>query len=238
VAFAELSAHRLIEPFGGGDENWLLTDEGQQLLLRMKSTTVQAEGKTSGKEHEMEPDPKKVFIIHGRNLKAKYAVEQFLQSLDLQVLDFEVVAADLGTAVIGDIVRSGMKRARGIIALFTADEAAFLRPEHGGGHERDEDKGRWQARQNVIFEAGMAYGIAQERTIIAVLGGGTKLFSDLAGVHLTYLSNDRADRSRLREKLIGLKCDVNQRTDAWSDSHRSGDFEACVLPEVGISSPF
>lgn len=184
------------------------------------------------------PDPKKVFIIHGRNLRAKKAVEQFLRSLGLTPIDFEQLAADLGAAFIGEIVRTGLSQAQGIVALFTADEIAHLRPDHYEPHDGQEDKERWQARPNVIFEAGMAYGMAPERTILAVLGGQTKLFSDVKGIHLTYLSNNHGARKRLRQKLIGAKCDVDLRVDAWDDPEVSGNFDSCVLPEVSTRHPF
>jgi predicted nucleotide-binding protein len=184
------------------------------------------------------PDTKKVFIIHGRNVTARKAVEQFVRSLKLDPIDFDELAADMGAAFVGEIVREGLNRAQGIIALFTPDEVAFLRPEYHQSHDSDEDKQRWQARSNVIFEAGMAYGSASERTILAVLGGQAKLFSDVRGMHLTYLSNTQDARKRLRQKLIGAKCDVDLRSDAWLDPSVSGDFDACVLPEVSTRNPF
>ena len=52
---------------------------------------------------------------------------------------------------IDKIVAEGMKRAHGVIALFTADEFAHLRPECAEGKE-SVDLRRWQARPNVIFE--------------------------------------------------------------------------------------
>lgn len=186
----------------------------------------------------MSADPKKVFIIHGRNINAKNAVEQFVRSLKLDPIDFDELAGDMGAAFVGEIVREGMARARGIIGLFTADEIAFLRPDLQGSKDSDEEKARWQARPNVIFEAGMAYGFAPERTILTVLGGETKLFSDVRGVHLTFLNNSPDARKRLRQKLIGAGCHVDQRSDAWLDPKRSGDFDSCVLPEVSTTPPF
>jgi predicted nucleotide-binding protein len=184
------------------------------------------------------PDPKKVFIIHGRNVKARKAVEQFVRSLGLTPIDFEQLAADSGAAFIGEIVRNGLAQAQGIIALFTADEIAHLRPDYHEPHDGQEDKERWQSRPNVLFEAGMAYGSAPERTILAVLGGQTKLFSDVRGMHLTYLSNKTDARKRLRQKLIGAKCDVDLRSDAYDDPSVSGDFDSCLLPEVSTRDPF
>lgn len=180
-------------------------------------------------------NPQSVFIIHGRNFAAKNAVEQFLRSLKLEPIDFDELAADLGAAFIGDIVREGMRRAQGILAVFTADEIASLRSEYHQDHDSPEDKSRWQSRPNVIFEAGMAYGSAPDRTILAVLGSETKLFSDVKGMHLTFLGNGQDARGRLRQKLIGAKCDVDLRSTAWLDPARSGDFDACMLPAAPVT---
>jgi predicted nucleotide-binding protein len=179
---------------------------------------------------EAGPDPKSVFVIHGRNLAARNAVEKFLWSLGLRTIDFDVLAGKCGAEFVGEIVRQGVLSAQGIVALFTSDELASLRPEYQCGDDGEEDLRRWQARPNVIFEAGMAYGCAPERTILAVMGGQTRLFSDLKGVHLALLSNSPAARKRLRDKLIGAKCEVDQQSVAWQDPQRSGDFESCVLP--------
>ena len=112
------------------------------------------------------PDPKKVFIIHGRSKAARVAVEHFVKSLDLLPIDFDELAANQGgAAFVGDIVRAGLNQAQGIIAIFTPDEYAALRPCYRGKSDRAEEIKRWQARPNVIFEAGMAYGMAPERTI-------------------------------------------------------------------------
>lgn len=175
------------------------------------------------------PDPKKVFIIHGRNTAARTAVEHFLKALGLQPVDFDQLAADQGgTPFVGDIVRAGLEQAHGIIALFTSEEYAALRPDHRGGNDSGTDVMRWQARPNVIFEAGMAYGMAPKRTILATLGTDVSLFSDVAGVHILRLSNEVASRERFRHKLIGIGCEVEQRTSAWTDPMRSGDFDACI----------
>lgn len=196
---------------------------------------------TSTEKGSTMADPKKVFIIHGRNVAARTALEQFLRALNLQPVDFDQLAADQGgTAFIGDIVRAGLECAQGIIALFTPDEYAGLRTDHRGPHEKSEEILRWQARPNVIFEAGMAYGMAPERTVLVTLGTDVALFSDVAGVHVVRLHNAVQSRGKLRHKLIGMKCDVDQRTDAWTDPSKSGDFDACVngLRAVSPQDPF
>lgn len=203
-------------------------------------SSMRRQPEPSSKETAMTADPKKVFIIHGRNIAAKNAVEHFVQSLGLESLEFDQVSADLGgSAFVGDVVRAGLERAQGIIALFTPDEFSTLRPDHRGTRDKAEDVQRWQARPNVVFEAGMAYGMDPKRTVLVTIGGEVSLFSDVGGVHVVRLTNT-SGRSTLRQKLIGMGCAVNERADAWTDPARSGDFESCIagLSEVSPSDPF
>lgn len=186
-------------------------------------------------------DASKVFLIFGRNNDARSAMEQFLRALRLDPIDFDQISGELGgTPFIGDIVRRGMEVAQGIIALFTPDEFAALREEYRYSHDSASDKRRWQARPNVIFEAGMAFGMAPDRTILVTVGSEVALFSDVAGIHVLRLSNSAESRARLRTKLIGIRCSVDQASTAWLAPDRSGDFERCLPAplEVGARDPF
>jgi predicted nucleotide-binding protein len=42
------------------------------------------------------PDPKRVFIVYGRNSRAHEALKLFLRALKLNPLDFDEVKNDLG----------------------------------------------------------------------------------------------------------------------------------------------
>ena len=177
------------------------------------------------------PDKKKVFIIHGRNTAARVAVEHFLKALKLEPLDFDELAGDMPSEFVGNIVLEGLKRAHGIVVLFTPDEYATLYPLL---REQDETDGkRWQSRPNVIFEAGIAFGIARDRSILATMGSNVSLFSDVKGIHIARLDNSEDSRKTFRQKLIGARCDVDQRADSYTDPARSGDFEG---PVAGYSS--
>ena len=75
---------------------------------------------------------------------------------------------------------------------------------------------------NVIFEAGIAFGMARARTI--VVNTGVSMFSDLKGIHEVRLSNDINNRNAFRAKLIGIGCAVDQRTSDWTNPSVGGDF--------------
>jgi hypothetical protein len=143
------------------------------------------------KNKEIHPDPKHVFIIHGRNSKARMEMGIFLRACGLTPINFSDLRAEMGgTPTVDRIVDEGMQRAQGVIALFTPDEFACLRPEFKRKEDRIEDVARWQARPNVIFEAGMAFGRDRNRVVFVLLGEPT-LFTDVAGVHVLRPTNER-----------------------------------------------
>ena len=195
--------------------------------------TTTVPGEDSKMAAEVTPEQKRVFIIHGRNMAARDAVEEFLKSLHLDVIDFDKLASGMGTEFVGNIVLEGLKQAHGIVALFTPDELSALAPHLRGEHEKTEDLKRWQARPNVIFEAGIAFGTARSRTILVTMGAEVSLFSDVGGIHLLHLNNSIESRKKFRKKLIGIKCAVDLEADTWTTK---GDFDACVKPLPGVST--
>jgi hypothetical protein len=148
---------------------------------------------------------KKIFIIHGRDLEAYEALARFVKALGLDVLDFENVAGSLGPApFVADVVFKAIETADAIVALFTPDEhAALYSPTGSNSPLAEHDEARWQARPNVIFEAGIALGSRREHTILATLGADVQLFSDVNGKHFVRL--DAPDgKAQLRNRLIQI----------------------------------
>ncbi|SPF35231.1 hypothetical protein SBA4_1620002 [Candidatus Sulfopaludibacter sp. SbA4] len=82
-----------------------------------------------------------------------------------------------------------------------------------------------QARPNVLFEAGMAFGKYPDRTVICVLGA-TRKFSDIEGRHVVHLSNKPESRQKLADRLKTAKCLV--KTEHKSDWLHSGDFDSAL----------
>lgn len=188
----------------------------------------------------MSPDPKKVFVVYGRNSEALDAMRLFLRALELSSLDFDEVRNQLGgSPFVGDIVRAGMERAKAIIVMLTPDEFAALNPQFVSLHDLDEDKFRWQSRPNVLVEAGMALGINESRTVLVTLGS-VRLPSDLHGRHIIRLDNSDTTRECLRSALEGAGCATGGRMPDWRNPKFAGDFEACLpaLPEVSAGDIF
>jgi predicted nucleotide-binding protein len=183
----------------------------------------------------MQPSRKKVFIIHGRNITARDQLGIFLRSLGLQPVNFMDLRASMGgTPTVAEIVEKGMSEAQGVIALVTADEYAAVRPDLRYPHDAPNDVARWQARPNVIFEAGMAFGRDRTRVVFVLLGD-PQLFTDVAGILVLRPRNDPAgDRATLRLTLLtGMNCDVEPHSTDWM---KSGDFETCTAPLPGVSA--
>src|SRR5947208_4172646 len=112
-----------------------------------------------------------VFIIHGHDMEARNELVKFVNSLGLEVLEFHMgEKQDRPMSMIFDTVLNGIQSADAVIALFTPDEhSASYVPSTGtySGKNRNGEKWEgWQARPNVIFEAGIALGIAIDKTII------------------------------------------------------------------------
>ena len=107
----------------------------------------------------------------------------FLRSLGLRPLEWSeaVQATDNPIPYIGEILETAFTTAQAVIVLFTPDDEARLRDAlRAPGEPPHETELTGQARPNVLFEAGMAMGRSQERTVLVELGS-LRPFSDIAG---------------------------------------------------------
>lgn len=192
---------------------------------RMKSFAKSTEPTAEGEDMAREDTRRSVFVIHGRNGQAATEMHKFIAALGLHSIDFYELRSRMGgTPTVAEIVTRGMDEAHVVIALFTSDEYAQLRPEFKRAGESESDAARWQARPNVIFEAGMAFGRAPSRVLFVLLGS-VQLFTDVAGIHVLRPTNDtRGDRSTLRKTLRNMGCPVSDN-ERWQDA---GDFEGPV----------
>jgi|SRR5271167_1340958 len=173
-------------------------------------------------------NPRKVFVVYGRNNEARKALFTFLQAIDLEPIEWGQ-AVDLtgqGAPTIGKILDDAFTSAQAAIILLTGDDIArlgtsFLTP-HDPPQERDLTP---QARQNVVFEAGMAFGRYPERTILVKLGY-LRLFSDIDGRNFIRISDSVSARQALADRLATAGCAVNIKgKDLW---HTAGNFDAAI----------
>ena len=172
-------------------------------------------------------DTQKIFVVHGRNEKARNALFQFLRSIGLKPIEWSqaVRATGKGAPYIGEILDTAFSIAQAVVVLMTPDDFAYLREEL-----REEDEPQYetlptlQARPNVLFEAGMAMGRYPDRTVLVELGE-LRPFSDIGGRHSVRLSNSPRKRQDLADRLAIAGCHVDLTGRDWYDA---GDFDSII----------
>ena len=180
-------------------------------------------------------DAREVFVVHGRNGKAREAIFAFLRSIGLHPLEWSEAVQSTGRSspYIGDILNAAFSKAHAVVVLMTPDDDAQLRePLRSDNDPPHETELSGQARPNVLFEAGMAMGRNEDRTILVELGT-LRPFSDIAGRHVIRLDNTTQRRQELAQRLRAAGCPVNLDGTDW---HTAGDFEAALDLTVQPSS--
>ena len=180
-------------------------------------------------------DTREVFVVHGRNEKARKALYEFLRSIDLRPIPWAALIQQTGkgSPYIGDVLNAAFSRAQAVVVLFTPDDEARLRNSLRGASEPPhETELTGQARPNVLFEAGMAMARHHDRTILVELGH-LRPFSDVSGLHVVRLDNSFPCRQALAQRLETAGCPVNLQDSDW---HSAGDFEAALEESVQLSS--
>lgn len=162
------------------------------------------------------PDRKRVFVVHGRNLRARNAVFQFLRTIGLRPIEWEQAIRLTGEAspYIGDVLDAAFTEASAAIIVLTPDDIAYLRHEYADGPEDPEARPTAQARPNVLFEAGMAFGRHPRRTVLVEFGK-VRPFSDVTGRHVVRLDNSAEQRKALASRLEAAGCAVEVHGDGW-----------------------
>jgi predicted nucleotide-binding protein len=168
-------------------------------------------------------DPRKVFVVYGRNDAANRAMFEFLRAIGLAPLEWSQIVAETGKAspYTGEILARGFAIARAVVVLLTPDDEARLK---GALRKPDdppyETQLTGQARPNVLFEAGMAIGLHPDRTVLVELGR-LRPFTDVLGRHVVRLDNSVARRQDLANRLKSAGCAVNLDGSDW---HSAGTF--------------
>jgi predicted nucleotide-binding protein len=176
----------------------------------------------------MTPNPRSVFVIHGRDEEARRALWGFLRALDLLPRDWEeIVRSTGGTApFLGDVVAEAFRGIQAAVVLLTPDDAASLHPNLHDAHEPDyETKPTGQARPNVLFEAGMALALHPNRTVIIEIGH-LRPFSDLGGRNVIRFDGTPKALQKIAQRLITAECAVNTGGTDWLDASRFTGLDA------------
>lgn len=168
-------------------------------------------------------DPRLVFVIHGRDAKRRKAMFDFLRAIGLRPIEWEQARAMTGKAApyIGEILEAAFAQAQAVIALFTGDDEARIRPALQVEGDSEEPL-MPQARANVLFEAGMAMGRHPARTVFVEVGL-LRPSSDIGGRHTIRLASGAslANRQEIVARLRDAGCVVDTSGTDW---HVAGDF--------------
>ena len=116
---------------------------------------------------------KTVFVVHGRNTKARDSMYAFLRAIGLNPINLPeaMLSSKKVTPYIGEMVDFAFSLAQAIVVLMTPDDVGYLQKQFRKSGDLDHDiRPTPQARLNVIFEAGLAMGSARDRTILVKLG--------------------------------------------------------------------
>ena len=207
---------------------WITGPPGQESPYRSESDM------TISQEPDIHPatDARDVFVVHGRNNSARNAMFEFLRALGLHPLEWQelVATTEQGSPYIGEILDVAFSRAHAVVVLMTPDDEARLREQFRNENEPAEFKLKGQARPNVLFEAGRAFGRHAQRTILVEIGE-LRPFSDVVGRHAVRFDGSAERRHELAQRLKSAGCPVN--TDG-SDWLTAGDFAVAIALATAV----
>ena len=177
-----------------------------------------------------------VFVVHGRNYELRDSMFNFLRTIGLEPIEWTqaVKWTGKGSPPITEILDVAFERAQATVVLMSPDDEARLRPkfqsENDPPHERNLVP---QARANVIFEAGMAFGRDFDRTVLVEVGK-LRPFTDISGLHTIRLDDSADKRHALAMRLRTAGCQVNLNGTDW---HSAGDFRIVMEIEHPVVYP-
>jgi predicted nucleotide-binding protein len=172
------------------------------------------------------PNKRRVFVIHGRNMQARDAMFTFLRSIDLDPIEWEEAIQMTAEAspYLGNVLDMAFANAQAAVVMITGDDIACLGEQFVQTHDSDFEKLLSpQARPNVLFEMGMAFGKFPHRTLIVEFCH-TRPFSDVTGRNTVHFSDNATNRKKIADRLKNAGCAV--RTDNKTDWLKEGDFSS------------
>lgn len=164
-----------------------------------------------------------VFVVHGRNERARRALFEFLRALSLKPIEWTqaIKKTGQGSPYVGDILEMAFREAAAVVVLLTPDDEARLKSNYRGPRDPSyESRLKGQPRPNVLFEAGMSFGRNPNSTVLVEIGD-IRSFSDISGRHTVRMSNDPIKRQELATKLANAGCNVDTSGTDWLSA---GDF--------------
>lgn len=204
----------------GGDPEWKAAHSANDMtddLIDGPPGTATEDGPASTRVNR-----KAVMVVYGRDSEARRAMFEFLHALHLEPLEWSKLIEGTGKATpyIGEVLEKAFEAAAAVVVLLTPDDEARLREPF---QERDDQEHEReltpQARPNVLFEAGMAFGIHANRTVLVELGK-IRPFSDVGGRHAVRLNGTAAPLREIARRLATAGCEVDESGDDWATPDR------------------
>ena len=140
-----------------------------------------------------------VFIVHGHDEEAKYAVARFVERFGLK-------------AIILDEQSGGLQA---IIDKFEeqAEDIAFaiilLTPDDVGAAKAEQNELQPRARQNVILELGYFIGKLDRNQICLLYKGGVELPSDIRGQSYIFMDDYDGWQLKLAREMKSAKLPID-----------------------------
>ncbi|TXT35599.1 MAG: hypothetical protein FD135_4807 [Comamonadaceae bacterium] len=166
-------------------------------------------------------NPREIAVVHGRDTEVNLAVYEFLRALDLHPREWEelLTRATSATPYTGHLIDKLFEDVQAVVVIFTPDDEARLHSDlHRSSEPEFETRFMCQARPNVLFEAGMAFGLYAQRTIL-VEAGDLRPISDLVGRHTVRLGTDSTIKS-FENRLQAAGCAINTNGTDWLRASR------------------
>lgn len=159
-------------------------------------------------------NPRNVMVVHGRDLSLRDDMFNLLRAWGLAPLEWSqlVSLVEEGSPYVGRILERAFEVAQAAVVLFSPDDEARLSARLRIDDEPDNLKG--QARPNVFFEAGLAFGRFPDKSILVEFGD-LRAATDLAGRHVLRFDGSAERRHELAERLIVAGCPVDRSGSDW-----------------------
>jgi predicted nucleotide-binding protein len=150
-------------------------------------------------------NPRKVAVVHGRDTALRTSMFRFLRAIGLSPIEWSeaVKATKKASPYIGEVLDKAFEEAAAVVVLLTPDDVARFRPEFRKASDPEHEATlTGQARPNVLFEAGMAFGRHPDSTILVEIGE-LRPFSDVGGRHVVRLNDHGGVTTRPCESTRG-----------------------------------
>ena len=159
-------------------------------------------------------NPSNVMVVHGRDLSLRDDMFSLLRAWGLAPLEWSQLVSLVkeGSPYVGRVLERAFEVAQAAVVLFSPDDEARLSARLRSKGDPEDLGG--QARPNVFFEAGLAFGRFPEKSILVEFGD-LRTASDLAGRHVLRFDGSAERRHELAERLIVAGCPVNRSGTDW-----------------------